>query len=116
VSQTIRPTEELPEPLAQADEPITGSLIASWVLTGLALLAIVLVHLVSALLGAFLVYELIGLIAPIIERHLSNRWSRGFAVVSLAVLIIAILTGLVFVTIAFLKIDAGSPQVFADKL
>jgi hypothetical protein len=55
VSQTIRPTEELPEPLAPADEPITGSLIASWVLTGLALLYIVLVHLVYALLGAFLV-------------------------------------------------------------
>ena len=116
MSQTIRPTEEMPEPLAQAFEPMTGSLIASWVLAGLALLAIVLVHLVSALLGAFLVYELIGLIAPIIERHLSNRWSRGFAVVSLAILIIAILTGLVAGTIAFLKSDAGSPQVFADKL
>src|SRR6202007_3469943 len=95
---------------------MTGSLIASLVLAGVALLSIVLVHLVSALLGAFLVYELIGMIAPIIERHLSNRWSRGFAVVSLAILIIAILTGLVFGTIAFLKSDDCSPQVFADKL
>ena len=116
MSQTIRPTEELPEPLARADEPITASLIASWALAGLALLSIVVVHLVSALLGAFLVYELIGLIAPIIERHLINRWSRGFAVVSLAILIIAVVTGLVAGTIAFLKSDAGSPQVFAEKL
>lgn len=116
MSQTVRPTETVTAPLAGADEPITGSLIASWVLTGLALAAIVVAHLVSALLGAFLVYELIGLIAPIIERHLINRWSRGFAVVSLAILIIAIVTGLVLGTIAFLKSDAGSPQVFSDKL
>jgi predicted PurR-regulated permease PerM len=116
VSQIVRSTEELPERLGRVEEPLTGSLIASWVLAGLALLAIVVVHLVSALLGAFLVYELIGMIAPIIERHLINRWSRGFAVVSLAILVIAVVTGLVGGTIAFLKSDAGSPQVFTEKL
>jgi predicted PurR-regulated permease PerM len=116
VSQTVHPTEKLPGPLDRADEPMTASLIASWVLAGLALLSIVVVHLVSALLGAFLVYELIGMIAPIIERHLINRWSRGFAVVSLAILIIAVVTGVVAGTIAFLKSDAGSPQVFTERL
>jgi predicted PurR-regulated permease PerM len=116
VSQTIRPTEAVSEPPARVGEPITDSVIASWVLTGLALLAIVVFHLVSALLGAFLVYELIGLIAPVIERHLINRWSRGFAAVSLAILIIAVVTGAIFGTIAFLKSDAGSPQAFAERL
>jgi predicted PurR-regulated permease PerM len=116
VSQTIRPTETLGEPRARAEEPITASLITSWVLAGVALLAIVVLHLVSALLGAFLVYELIGLIAPIIERHLINRWSRGFAAVSLAILIIALLTGAIAGTVAFLKSDAGSPQVFSERL
>jgi predicted PurR-regulated permease PerM len=115
VSQTIPPTETVSEVPARVDEPITGSAIASWVLAGLALLVIVVFHLVSALLGAFLVYELIGFIAPVIERHLINRWSRGFAAVSLAILIIALLTGAIAGTIAFLKSDAGSPQVFADR-
>ena len=116
MSQTIRPTETLGEPRGRAEEPITASLITSWVLAGVALLAIVVLHLVSALLGAFLVYELIGLIAPIIERHLINRWSRGFAAVSLAILIIALLTGAIVGTVAFLKSDAGSPQVFSERL
>ena len=116
MSQTIRPTGTVSAAPASLEEPITGSLIASWVLAGLALVAIVVFHLVSALLGAFLVYELVGLIAPVIERHLINRWSRGFAAVSLAILIIALLTGAVAGTIAFLKSDAGSPQVFTDRL
>ena len=116
MSQTIRPTETVSAAPASLEEPITASLMASWVLAGLALVAIVVFHLVSALLGAFLVYELIGLIAPVIERHLINRWSRGFAAVSLAILIIAVLTGAIAGTIAFLKSDAGSPQVFADRL
>lgn len=116
MSQTIPPTETVSEALARVEQPITGSVIASWILAGLALMVIVVLHLVSALLGAFLVYELIGLIAPVIERHLINRWSRGFAAVSLAILIIAVLTGAIAGTIAFLKTDAGSPQVFADRL
>jgi predicted PurR-regulated permease PerM len=116
VSQTIPPTETVSEAPARVEQPITGSVIASWILAGLALLVIVVFHLVSALLGAFLVYELIGFIAPVIERHLINRWSRGFAAVSLAILTIAVLTGAIAGTIAFLKSDAGSPQVFADRL
>ena len=42
------------------------------------LLAIVLLHLVSALVAGLLVYELVSLIAPLIERHLLHRWSPFF--------------------------------------
>ena len=116
MSQTVHPAETIAKQPDRPEEPVTAAQIASWILAGLALLSIVLLHLVSALLGALLVYELIGLIAPFIERHLINRWSRGFAAVSLAVLIIAVVTGAIAGSVAFLKSDTGSPQVFSERL
>src|SRR5260370_807313 len=74
-----------------AVEPVTGTLLTAWVLTGITLVLIPLLHLVSALVAGLLVYELVGLLAPIIERHLSNRWSRLLAVGTLALLIIGAL-------------------------
>src|ERR1700737_3906242 len=72
-------------------EPITGSIVASWILMGVALLAVVLLHLVSALFGGLLVYELVSLSAPPIVRHLIHRRSRWLAVASLAILTILVL-------------------------
>ena len=57
-------------------EAVTPPLIASWILAGIALLLIPFFHLISALVAGLLVYELVSLLAPIIERHLINRWSR----------------------------------------
>ena len=74
-------------------EPITRSLVAAWTLTGIALILIPVLHLVSALVAGLLVYELVSLLAPIIERHLMNRWSRWLAVGTLALLIIIALVG-----------------------
>jgi predicted PurR-regulated permease PerM len=116
VSQVSPSSETLSKPPIRSQEPLTACVIASWILTGVALLAIVIFHLVSALLGALLVYELIGLIAPLIERHLINRWSRGFAAATLAFLIVAVITLATLGIVAFLKSDAGSPQIFADRL
>ena len=97
-------------------EPITGSTIASWILMGIALLAVVLLHLVSALAGGLLVYELVSLIAPPIERHLIHRRSRWLAVASLAILTILVLILAGFGVTAFLKSEASSPAVLSEKL
>src|SRR5580700_1354771 len=99
-----------------AAEPITGSLIAAWILTGIALILIPVLHLVSALVAGLLVYELVSLLAPIIERHLKNRWSRWLAVGSLALLIIIALVGAGFAIAAFIQSEASSPDVFSNKL
>ncbi|MBV9272397.1 MAG: hypothetical protein JO333_00755, partial [Verrucomicrobia bacterium] len=48
-------------------EPVTKPIIAAWILTGMALIGIPLLHLVSALVAGLLVYELVSLLAPIIE-------------------------------------------------
>ena len=97
-------------------EPITRSLVAAWILTGIALVLIPVLHLVSALVAGLLVYELVSLLAPIIERHLMNRWSRWLAVGTLALLIIIALVGAGFAIAAFVQSEASSPDVFSNKL
>jgi hypothetical protein len=84
-------------------EPITPSLIAAWVLVGIGLLLIPLLHLISALVAGLLVYELVALLAPIIERHLINRWSRWLAVAALAILTITALMLAGFAITALVK-------------
>jgi predicted PurR-regulated permease PerM len=56
------------------------------------------------------------LLAPIIERHLINRWSRWLAVAALAVLTIVVLILAGFGIAAFLRSEASSPAVLSDKL
>src|SRR5260221_3127524 len=97
-------------------EPVTGTLLTAWILTGITLILIPLLHLVSALVAGLLVYELVGLLAPIIERHLSNRWSRLLAVGTLALLIIVALIVAGFGIAAFVQSEASSPDVFSNKL
>ena len=97
-------------------EPVTKPIIAAWILTGMALIGIPLLHLVSALVAGLLVYELVSLLAPIIERHLINRWSRWFAVAALTTVTIAALIVAGFGIAAFLKSEASSPAVLSGKL
>src|ERR1700742_156038 len=97
-------------------EPVTPSLMASWILTGIALLLIPFFHLISALIAGLLVYELVSLLAPVIEHHLINRWSRLLAVVALAILIITALILGGFAVTAFVKGEIKTPQVLSTKL
>jgi predicted PurR-regulated permease PerM len=105
--KVVKPTEP---------EPVTGPIVASWILAGVALLGVVLLHLVSALVAGLLVYELVSLLAPLIERHLMHRWSRWLAVATLAILTIIVLILAGFGVAAFLKSEASSPQVLSEKL
>ena len=97
-------------------EPVTGPVIASWIMAGVALLAVVFLHLVSALVAGLLVYELVSLLAPLIERHLIHRWSRWLAVATLAMLTIVVLILAGFGVAAYVRSDAGSPGALFDKL
>jgi predicted PurR-regulated permease PerM len=97
-------------------EPVTPSLIAAWILVGGGLLLIPLLHLISALVAGLLVYELVALLAPIIERHLINRWSRWLAVAALAILTITVLLVAGFAITALVKSEAKTPEVLSTKL
>ncbi|MBV8101317.1 MAG: hypothetical protein JOZ31_19405 [Verrucomicrobia bacterium] len=91
-------------------------MIAAWVLVGVSLLLIPVLHLISALIAGLLVYELVSLLAPIIERHLFNRWSRLLAVIALAILTITALILAGIAITAFVKSEIKTPQVLSTKL
>src|SRR5207237_8136860 len=107
MDSVVSPQDKVVRPSEPA--PITGPIIASWILAGVALLAVVLLHLVSALVAGLLVYELVSLLAPLIERHLIHRWSRWLAVTTLAILTIVVLILAGFGVAAFPRSEASSP-------
>src|SRR6266545_2943838 len=83
--------------------------IAAWILTGVALVLVLSIHLLPALIGGLLVYELVHvLIRTVIVRRLASVGARMVAVVILSVVIIALITGIVIGVMAFLRSDAGS--------
>ena len=114
MASVVSPKDKIVKP--SEPEPVTGCVVASWILAGLGLLAILFLHLVSALVAGLLVYELVSLLAPLIERHLINRWSRWLAVAAVAVLTIVVLILAGFGIAAFLKSEARSPAILSDKL
>ena len=56
------------------------SVVASWILTGIALFLVLKLHLLSALLAGLLIHELVRLLAPLVEKRLikQGRSSGGF--------------------------------------
>ncbi len=87
--------------------------IASWCLAAAALLLVLSLHLLPALLAGLLVYELVHVIAPLLQRRLFSRGSRLAAVVVLATLIVGLVTAAILGAVAFFRSDAGSlPRLF----
>jgi predicted PurR-regulated permease PerM len=89
---------------------------ASWLLAGLALPAVLGLHLLPALLGGLLVYELVHLTAPLLERHLTDRRAKLMAVALLAIAMIAAIAGAIGAIIAIFQSDAGSMQGLTAKM
>src|SRR5262245_1684176 len=80
--------------------------VASWCLAAAALLAVLSLHLLPALLAGFVVYELVHIIAPYLQRRLSGQRSRVAAVVLLAAIVVGILAAAVFGATAFFHMGA----------
>jgi predicted PurR-regulated permease PerM len=81
--------------------------VAAWVLTGVALFLVLQLHLLSALLAGMLVYALVHVIAPTLNRHLSDQRAKLIAVGLLAVLVVMLITAVIVGTIVFFRSDAG---------
>lgn len=82
--------------------------LASWLLAALAMIAVLVLHLLPALLAGLLVFELVHLIAPNLQRRFTSARSRLVAVVLLATLVVGLTTAAVIGALAFFKSDAGS--------
>lgn len=89
---------------------------AAWILMAAALFLVLSLDLLTALLGGLLVFELVHMIAPRLQRRLSGRLPQMVAVAILAALIIGLLTAAVVGIIAFMRSDAGSLPGLLHKM
>ena len=101
----------------RADQAVTRYEIAAWISTGLTLILVLRLQLLTALLGGLLVYELVHVLArSLIIRRLTSTRARMVAVVLLSVVIITVITLAVLGIVAFLRSDAGSLTALMTKL
>jgi predicted PurR-regulated permease PerM len=91
--------------------------IASWVIAGAVLLAVIKLHLLSALISGYLVYELVHVLAPLLSiTRLSDTRARIIVVSLLAFLIIVLLVSGIWLLLSFLRSDAGGLSGLLQKM
>ncbi len=95
---------------------LTAPTLASYVLAIIALWIVLQAGLLVALFSGLLVYSLVHLLAPTIEKKFSSKQSRAIVVVLLSALIILGISAAVWAMVAFLRSDAGSLPTLLQKL
>src|SRR5215213_11435378 len=95
--------EALPMPDNRTSRTPAAVEYAAWILMGIALLLVLRLHVLTALLAGLLVFELVHIIAPKLQRRLSGRLPQLVAVGILAALIIGVLTAAIVGMMAFLR-------------
>ena len=102
-----------PEPCAPKPSRVE---IASWILIGAALLLVLRLHLLTVLLAGLLLFELVHIIAPLLQRRFFGRRPRMVAVALLAAVIVGLITAVVIGIIVFLRSEAGSLPALLHKI
>lgn len=95
---------------------VTGYDIAAWLLAGIALILIIKLRLLPALLAGLLVYELVHVVAPMLQRRLSNERAKLLTVALLSSLIVGVVSAVILAAVAFFRSDAGSIPVLLQKM
>ncbi len=90
--------------------------IAAWILVGVAMLLVLLLHLLPALLAGLLVYELIHIITPYIERKLPGTRAKLLTIALLATVVVGLLSLAGAGLVAFFRSDAGSITELMAKM
>lgn len=91
-------------------------LIASYALCAIALLAILELHLLPALLAGLLVYALIDVLAPRVQRILPGTQAHWLIVAILGIVVVGILTLGIIGAIALLRSERGNPSLVFENL
>lgn len=89
---------------------------ASWLLAALALILLLKLHLLPALLAGLLVYELVHLTSPLLERRLSGLRAKQTAVAFLAAIVVGVTVLGTVLAVAFVRSDSGSLAALAQKM
>lgn len=82
---------------------------ATYVMTALALLLILNLHLLPALLAGLLVYTLVNALAPPLQRHLPGARAHGVIVALLSIVVVGLLTLAIISAVSFLRSELGNP-------
>jgi predicted PurR-regulated permease PerM len=90
--------------------------IAAWILIGLAMLLVLKLHLLPALLAGLLVYELVHILTPHIERRLPGTRAKLIAIALLATIIVGLLSLAGAGLVAFFRSEQGSLTVLLAKM
>jgi predicted PurR-regulated permease PerM len=89
----------------------------SWLLTGIALVLVLRLHLLPALLGGLLVYELVRGLAPFIRsRPIEADLAKIIVVALIAALVVLALTGLILGALSFFRSQSGDLSALLEKL
>jgi predicted PurR-regulated permease PerM len=94
----------------------SGYTYASWVLSGAALVLVLLLQLLPALLAGMLVYELVHLLAPKVAMRLSDRRAKIVAIALLSIVVVGGTSALIAGAIVFFKSDPGSISALLTKM
>ena len=102
--------------IAKNTAKLTPSIIASYILAALALFVVLKFSMLVALFSGLLVYSLVHLLAPTIEKRYSSTTARTIAVVLLSSLVVLVISGAIWAIFVFFKSDAGNLQNLLQKL
>ena len=91
-------------------------LVAAWVLTGVALVLVLQLRVLPALLAGMLVYELVHLIAPTMNEHLSDKRAKLIAVGLLSAFVVILVTVAIISAFVFFRSDAGSLSALLSRM
>ena len=90
--------------------------IASYILVALALPLILHLHLLPVLLAGLLVYVLVNMLAPPLQRHLPGTRAHALIVALLGAVVVGILTLAIIGAMSFLRSEIGNPSLVFEKL
>jgi len=90
--------------------------IASWILIGMAMLLVLVFHLLPALLAGLLVYQLIHILTPHIERKFPGPRAKLIAIAILTIITVSLLSLAGAGLVAFFRSESGSITVLLAKM
>jgi predicted PurR-regulated permease PerM len=90
--------------------------VAAWILTGIALVLILVLHLLPALLAGMLVHELVQLMEPAIRKRFPTRRETLIAVALISGFVVVAMATAIIGVIAFFNSDAGSVSALLARM
>jgi predicted PurR-regulated permease PerM len=90
--------------------------LASYILAAAALLLVLRLHLLTAFLAGLLVFELVHILAPMLQRRLFGGRARLVAVALLSTVIVGLIVAAVIGVIAFMRSEGGSVSALLQKM